>query len=254
MKIKLLVPVLLICFGGLSAAQAPATSTDTLGAIVWKPDPLCCFSEYLNGNNFADLYTPRIGIMLTIRYYEDKTVVYMLVSNPKDSVEKFDVLPENVHLFKVSEKGLEEQKRIEAMKIAGSKERRARIGAALSGAGAAFSQTTANGTATYSDGTTADYSVTVPNTQAQHDAAIQGQERIAGAKDFGASLVATELKRNTLYPGERTIGQVIFPKQKKGDNVLVEFVAGGVRYRFPMHLGKDRDGVVRDALPIELAR
>jgi hypothetical protein len=48
---------------------------------------------------------------------------------------------------------------------------------------------------------------------------------------------------------------VLFPKQKKGENLLIEVVIDNVRYRFPMQLSK-KDGTasVREALPIELAQ
>lgn len=250
MKINRALSVLLLCVGVHSAAQSGYSAT-----FVWKSGQPGFLSEYINGDNVATIATSQANVMASASPYLGKMAVRILVSVPKESPGTVEVNPDDVHLFKVSDKGLEEQKRIDAGKLARSRERSARIGAALSGVGAAFDSTTSTGTVTNSDGSTSEVQITTPNTQAQRDAAAEGQSDIAAAQGFGASLVASELKRNTLYPGERTTGLVLFPKQKKGEDLLIEVVIDNVRYRFPMQLSK-KDGAasVREALPIELAR
>jgi len=251
-KIINLMGALLASAGMLCAAQAPPQPVVTF---IWQSDNPACTTRYFNGSQYAAIFTNISVVTVSIGYNAGKTAVGIIVSNRKDSKRRLEVLPENVRLFRVTPKGLEEQKRVEAEKLARRMERSARIGAALSGAGAAFSQTTATGTATYSDGTTADYSVSMPNTQAQAQARASGQEGIARSQAAGADVVAVELKRNTLFPGQDTGGQVFFKDQKKGDMVLVEVIVGNASYHFPMQLAK-KNGLasVRDALPLELAQ
>jgi hypothetical protein len=222
---------------------------------VWKSDQPGFYSEYLDGDNIATIATSQANVMVSASPYLDKMAVRILVSVPKESSGTIEVNPDEVHLFKISDTGLEVQKRIDATEVAKSRERNARIGAALSGVGAAFRNTTSTGTVTNSDGSASQVEITTPNTQAQRDAAADGQSNIAAAQGFGATLIASGLKRNTLHPGERTTGQVLFPRQKKGENLLIEVVINNVRYRFPMQLAK-KDGTasVREALPIELAQ
>lgn len=250
MKINHALSILLLCGGVHSAAQSAYVAT-----FVWKSDQPGFMSEYLDGDNIATIATSQANVMVSASPSLDKMAVRVLVSVPKESSRTVEVNPDEVHLFKISDKGLEVQNRIDATKLAKSRERSARIGAALSGAGAAFNNTTSTGTVTNSDGTTSQVEITTPNTQAQRDAAAEGQSNIAAAQGFGAALVASALKRNTLHPGERTTGQVLFPKQKKGENLLIEVVIDNVRYRFPMQLSKkDGTATVREALPIELAQ
>ena len=247
-KINRALSILLFCVGIHSAAQSGYSAT-----FVWKSGQPGFLSEYINGDNVATIATSQANVMASASPYLGKMEVSILVSVPKESSGTVEVIPDEVHLFKVSDKGLVEQKRIDATKLAKSRERSARIGAALSGVGAAFNNTTSTGTVTNSDGSTSQVQITSPNTQAQRDAAALSQSDIAAAQGFGVSLIASELKRNTLYPGERTTGLVLFPKQKKGDDLLIEIVIDKVRYRFPMRLSK-KDGTasVREALPIEL--
>jgi hypothetical protein len=242
--------ILLLCAGVHSSAQSGYIAT-----FVWKPNQPGFVSEYVDGDNIATIATSQANVMVSASPYLDKMAVRILVSVPKESSGTVEVNPDEVHLFKISDKGLEGQERIDATKLAKSRERSARIGAALSGAGAAFDKTTSSGTVTNSDGSTSEVEITTPNTQAQRDAAAEGQSHIAAAQGFGAALIANGLKRNTLHPGERTTGQVLFPKQKKGEDLLIEVVIGNVRYRFPMQLSK-KDGAasVRAAVPIELAQ
>jgi hypothetical protein len=118
-------------------------------------------------------------------------------------------------------------------------ERRQRIGQSIAaGLSAAGSDATATGTATYSDGTTANYSVTMPNPQAQRDAVNRAQEAIGAAREKAGYVVASELKRNTLFPGQKIIGQLFFLRQKAGEDLLVKVNIGNVSYEFPYHLSK----------------
>lgn len=250
MKINHALSILLLCVGVHSTAQSGYIAT-----FVWKSDQPGFLSEYLNGDNIATIATSQANVMVSASPSLDKMAVRILVSVPKESSGTVEVNPDEVHLFKISDKGMEGQKRIDATKLAKSRERSARIGTALSGVGAAFNNTTSTGTVTNSDGSTSQVQITTPNTQAQRDAAAEGQSDIAAAQGFGAALIASGLKRNTLHPGERTTGQVLFPKQKKGENLLIEVVIDNVRYRFPMQLSKkDGTATVREALPIELAQ
>jgi TPR repeat protein len=214
------------------------------GTLIWKPDRLGCGSLYLNGDDDVWMSTDQAFIMVNLEQKNlGKLSAWVVVKNPKEGKGRIEVLPENVHLFKVFDKGLVEINRIEAVKLAKSMERRERIGQAIAaGLSAAGSQTTATGTATYSDGSTATYSVNMPNPQAQTDAINRARENIGMTQAIGAGAVASELTRNTLYPGQGTIGQVFFPKQKNGENMLVEIDIGEVRYKFPLQLSK-KNGV-----------
>jgi TPR repeat protein len=234
----------LLCSGLQSFSQTPPSTvsapieTAPQFVFTWKPNTRGCDDKFLNGVEIEEQFTSQATVMAVLVPDLGKLAVRIGVWNPEKSTSRIEVIPENVHLLRVSDKGLAEESRTDATKMAKSMERRQRVGAALSGFGAGMSQTTASGNATYSDGTTATYQVTMPNTQAQSDAIEHGRAKISEAQDRGAYAVAAELKRNTLGPGENTIGQLFFPKQKKGEDLLVEVDIGNVRYAFPFSLSK----------------
>ena len=229
------------------AASAPAVTVDPL-VMTWKPNGPGCDDRYENGLEEKGLFTNQASLIVFLIPDSGKLAVSVYVGNPAEGTGRIDVNPENIHLFKATDKGLLELKRAEAVKMAKSMERRERIGAAISGAGASFSQTTATGTATYSDGSTADYSVTMPNTQAQTDAINRGQANIREAQSHGAHLIDKELKRVTLDPGQHSMGRLFFPEQKGGENLLVRADIGNVRYEIPFHLpGKHEAKVATSA-------
>jgi len=201
------------------------------------------------------LFTNQASLIVFLIPDSGKLAVSVYVGNPAEGAGRIDVIPENFHLLKVTDKGLSELKRAEAVKMAKSMERRERIGAAIGGAGASFSQTTATGTATYSDGSTANYSVSMPNTQAQTDAINRGQANIREAQSHGAHLIDKELKRVTLDPGQHSMGRLFFPEQKGGENLLVRADIGNVRYEIPFHLtGKHEAKAVPSATQREVSR
>lgn len=142
---------------------------------------------------------------------------------------------------------MSEVERIDATKIAKSIERRERIGESIAaGLSAAGSQTTATGTATYSDGTTANYSVTIPSPEAQSDSINRARDAITAAQARGVAIAASELQRNTLFPGQKAIGQLFFPRQKVSEDLLIRVTVGNVSYEFPFHLSKKGTVEARD--------
>jgi TPR repeat protein len=253
-KIQHIALACLFCIGVQSLAQAPTGQDSAPGVIAdpfvmtWKPNCPGCDDRYENGLEEKGLFTNQASIIVFLIPDSGKLAISVYVGNPAESTGRIDVNPDNFHLFKITEKGLSELKRAEAVKMAKSMERRERIGAAIGGAGASFSQTTATGTATYSDGTTADYTVTLPNPQAQTDAINRGQANIREAQSQGAHLIDKELKRNTLNPGQNTMGRLFFPNQKSGDNLLLRADIGNARYEIPFHLpGKHEAKVASSA-------
>jgi TPR repeat protein len=216
--------------------------------MTWKPNCPGCDDRYENGLEEKGLFTNQSSLIVFLIPDSGKLAVSVYVGNPAKGAGRIDVNPENFHLLKVTDKGLSELSRAEAVKMAKSMERRERIVAAISGAGASFSQTTATGTATYSDGSTADYSVSVPDTQAQSDAINRGQANIREARARGVDLIGEELKRTTLDPGQNTMGRLFFPEQKGGENLLLRADIGNVRYEIPFHLpGKHETSVAPSA-------
>ena len=212
--------------------------------MTWEPNGPGCDDRYENGLEEKGLFTNQASLIVFLIPDSGKLAVSVYVGNPAEGAGRIEVNPENFHLLKVTDKGLSELSRAEAVKMAKSMERRERIGAAISGAGASFSQTTATGTATYSDGSTADYSVSVPDTQAQSDAINRGQANIREARARGVDLIGEELKRTTLDPGQNTMGRLFFPQQKGGENLLMRADIGNVRYEIPFHLpGKHETNV-----------
>jgi hypothetical protein len=218
--------------------------------MTWKPNCPGCDDRYENGLEEKGLFTNQASIIVFLIPDSGKLAISVYVGNPAESTGRIDVNPDNFHLFKITENGLSELKRADAEKMAKSMERRERIvqsiGAGLSAAGG--SETTANGTVNYSDGTTADYTVTVPNPQAQTDAINRAQANIRRTQSQGARLVGEELKRNTLNPGQNTMGRLFFPNQKSGDNLLLRADIGDARYEIPFHLpGKHEAKVASSA-------
>ena len=244
----------LFCIGFQSLAQAPSRTVSTPIAIAdpfvmtWKPNGPGCDDRYENGLEEKGLFTNQASLIVFLIPDSGKLAVSVYVENPAEGAGRIEVNPASIHLFKATDKGLSELKRAEAVKMAKSMERRERIGAAISGAGASFSQTTATGTATYSDGSTADYSVNMPNTQAQTDAINRGQANIREARARGVDLIGEELRRTTLDPGQNTMGRLFFPEQKGGENLVLRADVGNVRYEIPFHLpGKHETSVAPSA-------
>lgn len=243
----------LLCAGLHFSAQAQATSgsavpfAGTMYVFTWKSSLPGCDRFYVNGQNIESLSTTQALVQISPGPVIDKFGIFVLVENPANSSERIEVLPEHVHLFKVSTKGLSEVERFDATRIAKSMERRERIGESIAaGLSAAGSQTTATGTATYSDGTTANYSVTVPNPQAQSDSINRARDAIAAARERGGAIVASELQRNTLFPGQKAIGQLFFLRQKVTEDLLIRVTIANVSYEFPYHLSKNGSVETRD--------
>ncbi|MGD0831036.1 MAG: tetratricopeptide repeat protein [Terracidiphilus sp.] len=226
-------------------ASAPAVTVDPL-VMTWKPNGPGCDDRYENGLEEKGLFTNQASLIVFLIPDSGKLAVFVYVGNPAEGAGRIDVNPESIHLFKATDKGLSELKRADAAQMAKSTERRVRIvqsiAAGLSAAGG--SETTANGTVNYSDGTTADYSVTMPNPQAQTDAINRAHERIGEARNKGANLVREELKRTTLDPGHHIMGRLFFPNQKSGDGLLVRADIGNVRYEIPFHLPRKHEAKV----------
>jgi hypothetical protein len=240
----------LFCASFQSFAQAPSGAVSTPIAtadpfvMTWKPNGPGCDDRYENGLEEKGLFTNQASLIVFLIPDSGKLAVSIYVGNPAEGVGRLEVIPENFHLLKVTDKGLSELKRADAVKMAKSMERRERLGAAFSGIGAGFSQTTA--TATSSDGTTT--TVTMPNTQAQIDAINRGQANIREARAEGADLIGKELKRTTLDPGQNTTGRLFFPDQKGGENLLLRADLGNVHYEIPFHLpGKHETSVAPSA-------
>jgi len=239
--LPLVVITVLLSLCGRTLAQTPSEVALAPQAgpfvVTWKPDAPGCDDRYFRGLEEKGMSTN--GAILAVVLIPDsgKLAVSAYVKNPTGALARLDVIPQNFHLFKVTDKGLSELTRADAVKMAKSKERRTRIvqsiGAGLSAAG---SQTTANGTVDYSDGTTATYSVTMPDPQAQRDAIDRAHRNIGKAQAEGAYLIRKELKLMTLDPGQDTMGRLFFPNQKDGENLLVRIDLGNVRYEFPFHL------------------
>jgi hypothetical protein len=218
------------------AASAPAVTVDPL-VMTWKPNGPGCDDRYENGLEEKGLFTNQASLIVFLIPDSGKLAVSVYVGNPVEGAGRIDVNPESIHLFKTTDKGVLELKRAEAAKMAKSMERHSRIANALAAGASSFgAETTATGTATYSDGTTADYSVTIPNPQAQNDAINRAQANIGRTQSRGAYLVGEELKRTTLDPGQHTMGRLFFPEQKAGENLLVRADIGNVRYEIPFHL------------------
>lgn len=218
------------------AASSPAVTVDPL-VMTWKPNGPGCDDRYENGMEEKGLFTNQASLIVFLIPDSGKLAVSVYVGNPAEGTGRIDVNPESIHLFKVTEKGLSELKRAEAIKMAKSMERRSRIANALAAGASSFgAETTATGTATYSDGTTADYSVTMPNPQAQSDAINRAQANIGRTQSRGAYLIHKELRRTTLDPGQHTMGRLFFPEQKGGENLLVRADIGNVRYEIPFYL------------------
>jgi len=244
----------LFCTGFRSLAQAPSGAVATPIAtadpfvMTWKANGPGCDDRYENGLEEKGLFTNQASLIVFLIPDSGKLAVSVYVGNPAEGAGRIEVNPASIRLFKATDKGLSELSRAEAVKMAKSMERRERIGAAISGAGASFSQTTATGTATYSDGSTADYSVSVPDTQAQSAAINRGQANIREARAHGADLIGEELKRTTLDPGQNTMGRLFFPEQKGGENLVLRADIGNVRYEIPFHLpGKHEASVAPSA-------
>ena len=198
------------------AASAPALTVDPL-VITWKPNGPGCDDRYENGLEEKGLFTNQASLIVFLIPDSGKLAVSVYVGNPAEGAGRIDVNPESIHLFKATDKGVLELKRAEAAKMAKSMERHSRIANALAAGASSFgAETTATGTATYSDGTTADYSVTIPNPQAQSDAINRAQANIGRTQSRGAYLVGEEIKRTTLDPGQHTMGRLFFPGQKAG--------------------------------------
>jgi TPR repeat protein len=221
--------------------------------MTWKPNGPGCDDRYENGLEEKGLFTNQASLIVFLIPDSGKLAVSVYVGNPAEGTGRIDLNPESIHLFKVTDKGLSELKRAEAIKMAKSMERRSRIANALAAGASSFgAETTATGTATYSDGTTADYSVTMPNPQAQSDAINRAQANIGRTQSRGAYLIHKELRRTTLDPGQHTMGRLFFPEQKGGENLLVRADIGNVRYEIPFHLpGKHEAKVAPSATQME---
>ena len=253
----------LFCIGIQSLAQSPTGAASVPGAIAdpfvmtWRPNGPGCDIRYENGLEEKGLFTNQASLIVFLIPDSGKLAVSVYVGNPAEGAGRIDVNPESIHLFKATDKGLSELKRADAAQMAKSTERRVRIvqsiAAGLSAAGG--SETTATGTATYSNGTTADYTVTMPNPQAQTDAINRAHERIGETRNHGANLVREELKRTTLDPGQNTMGRLFFPNQKGGDDLLLRADIGNMRYEIPFHLpGKHEAKVAPSATQREDSR
>lgn len=261
-QIPKIVLTCLFCTGLQFLAQAPSEAAPAAGAIAdpfvltWKANGPGCDDRYENGLEEKGMFTNQASIIVVLVPDSGKLAISVYVENPKEGAGRLDVNPENFHLLKDTDKGLSDLKRAEALKMAKSMERRSRIGNALAAGASSFgAETTATGTATYSDGTTADYSVTIPNPQAQSDAINRAQTNIGRTQSRGAYLVGEELKRTTLDPGQHTMGRLFFPEQKGGENLLVRADIGNVRYEIPFHLpGKHDEKVASSATQREDSR
>jgi TPR repeat protein len=239
--------ICLFCVGLQSLAHASLRKVWASGnapqvfVVSWKPNTPSCDVRYISGMEVKRISTNQALVGIALIPDSGKLAVLTRVENPDTSGRPIEVIPENFNLFKVTYKGLSVLRRMDAAKMAKSMERRQRVAAGLSGFGSGFSQTTATGTATYSDGSTASYQVTTPDTQAQSDAISRGQANIRGAQSRGAVLIGEELKRNTLEPGQHVMGRLFFPKQKPSENLLVRVEIGTIRYEFPFHLAGKHD-------------
>jgi TPR repeat protein len=231
------------CIGFQSLAQAPSVTasspavTTNQFVMTWKPNGPGCDDRYENGLEEKGLFTNQASLIVFLIPDSGKLAVFVYVGNPAEGAGRIDVNPESIRLFKTTDKGLLELKRAEAIKMAKSMERHSRIANALAAGASSFgAETTATGTATYSDGTTANYSVTMPNPQAQSDAINRAQANIGRTQSRGAYLVGEELKRTTLDLGQHTMGRLFFPEQKAGENLLVRADIGNARYEIPFHM------------------
>ena len=203
----------------------------------WKANTPGCDSKYFQGREMKAQFTSQASIIVSLLPESGKLAMLLSVANEEKGPGRLEVIPENVHLLKLTGKGFSELKRVDASKEAKSRERRVRIAQALGAGLSSFgSETTANGNATYSDGTTATYSATMPNPQAQADAVNRAQENIQKAHAEGAVSIGQELKRTSLDPGQSITGRVFFPRQKKGSNVLLWVDLGNARYEFPLEI------------------
>ena len=245
----------LFCAGFQSFAQAPSGAVSTPIAtadpfvMTWKPNDPGCDDRYENGLEEKGLFTNQASLIVFLIPDSGKLAVSVYVGNPAEGAGRINVNPASILLFKATDKGLSELKRAEAAKMAKSMERRVRIGSSIAAGLSSYgSQTTAEGNATYSDGTTATYSVTMPNPQAQTDAINRAHGNIAQAQAEGANLIGEELKRTTLDPGQNMMGRLFFPEQKGGENLLLRADIGNVRYEIPFHLpGKHEASVAPSA-------
>ncbi len=219
---------------------ARATSQDASAppkpklVLTWKPTVPGCDDKFLDGIENKSQSTTQAFVIINLFPDLGKLAVHIFVENPEKSKVRLEVIPEDVHVFKLSNKGIVELQRTNATKIAKSLERRQRVAAGLSGFSAGMNQTTA--TATSSDGTKT--TVTIPNTQAQTDAINRAHENISEAQTTGYKAIAEELKRNTLEPGQTAMGRLFFPSQKSGEDLLIQIDLGAVRYEFPFRLPK----------------
>jgi len=239
-----------------SLAQTPSGVTVDPLVMTWKPNSPGCDGRYENGLEEKGLFTNQASLIVFLIPDSGKLAVSVYVGNPAERAGRIDVMPENFHLFKVTDKGLSELNRAEAIKMAKSMERWSRFGNALAAGASSFgAETTATGTVNYSDGTTANYTVTMSNPQAQRDAINQAHTNIERTQNRGAYLVGEELKRVTLDPGQNTMGRLFFPEQKGGVNLLVRADIGNIRYEIPFHLpGKHETNVVPSATQKEESR
>lgn len=232
---KLLLSSVTLMWGCLAFSQSQPIMT-------WKPDTFGCDERYIDGVEQRGMSTDHAFISVALIPADDGMLdISLYIANPQAALERFDVIPQNVHLFKVTAKGSTEIKRNDASKMARSKEHHSRIVQGIAaGLSSASSRQTTGGTVIYGDGSTGTYSATSSNPTAQSEAINRAHRKIGAAQAEGAYLVSLELKRNTVEPGNYAMGRLFFPRQKDGEDLLVQLDIGDVRYEIPFQLPRKR--------------
>jgi hypothetical protein len=146
----------LFCASFQSFAQAPSGAVSTPIAtadpfvMTWKPNGPGCDDRYENGLEEKGLFTNQASLIIFLIPDSGKLAVSIYVGNPAEGVGRLEVIPENFHLLKVTDKGLSELKRADAVKMAKSMERRERIVQSIAAGLSSYgSQTTATGVGVY---------------------------------------------------------------------------------------------------------
>jgi hypothetical protein len=226
MKAKI-TKLLIFVISGISVSLAAQSPGSTL---TWKAHSPNSDERFVNGMDARAIFSNQATVSVTPISENGKLAVVVLIENPDKGAGRLEVIPDDVHVFKTSDKGVVELKRESAEKIAKSIVHRQRVAAFGSGFAAGSSQQT--GTVTSSDGTTSQ--VTIHDSSAQNASIAQSRDNIHQAQAAGAALVDEELKRNTLDPGQTAMGKLFYPHQKKGTPLIARVAVNGVIYEFPI--------------------
>lgn len=213
----------------LFAVALPVAAQERL---TWSRDDKRCDSIYIDGTGWRIVNDGRVFLGVTGFDDDGYTTISVFLGNLSE--RRFDFLPATAILqtWKKQDDYLNEKPPTvlaptPAEQIAAKMRNRARFSSALGSIGAAFA--TQRATVTTNTGQSA--TVTVPDSTAQARAAVTGAVRTAEADAAGNALIDAALRANTLFPGSKIAGDILF-KAKRHDIDRFIITIDGREYAF----------------------